>query len=557
MQASDFQARSNLRWAVYSLLIVVCAALMTARVMSVTNGNPSSHFDNTRPSALPFFGANDKSRIATVRALVEHGTYAIDDIIYQGFTYDKDGDGYVDYGDWYTLDRVRHTDRNGELRTYSSKPTLFPTLLAGEYWVIHSLTGTTLGEEPFYIGRIMLMLTNVLPMVFYLFVIAYIVDQWGRTDYGRIFTVAAGAFATFLPTFSVTINNHLPAAISCSLAVLAALKIWYDGDHRWFWFVASGLFGAFTAANELPALSFLCMLTAALLWKAPWKTLLIHVPAAAVVVVGAIGTNYLAHNDWRTPYAHRGDGATLKTITDDSLADELNQQRLPEEVASAITEITPETPPSKDAEVVIDKKDEGNRWLYRDRDESVRFALVRKGDAIEIRDWDDWYRFQGGYWFTDAEDPIDRGEESRLAYLFHCTFGHHGIFSLTPIWLLALVGTGYLLVSPRSDMRAFALFVATTSIVVFAFYMTRGVDDRNYGGWTCGLRWMFWFTPMWLLMLLPSADWLSRSRWGQALALALVAISVFSAYYASGNPWTHPWLFDYWTYLEWINITPG
>ena len=56
-----------------------------------------------------------------------------------------------------------------------------------------------------------------------------------------------------------------------------------------------------------------------------------------------------------------------------------------------------------------------------------------------------------------------------------------------------------------------------------------------------------------LLTFLPAADWLSKTRWGRALAIALLAISVFSASYASDNPWSHPWIFDYWTSMGWIN----
>ena len=90
------------------------------------------------------------------------------------------------------------------------------------------------------------------------------------------------------------------------------------------------------------------------------------------------------------------------------------------------------------------------------------------------------------------------------------------------------------------------------SLACLAFYLTRGPVYRNYGGATSGLRWMFWFTPMWLLMLLPAADGMDRFRWLKGIALLLLAASVFSAFYASSNPWTHPWLYNYWTYLQWI-----
>src|SRR5205823_3938728 len=54
-----------------------------------------------------------------------------------------------------------------------------------------------------------------------------------------------------------------------------------------------------------------------------------------------------------------------------------------------------------------------------------------------------WYEFEGSHWKPDPTKPktgIDwaRLYESRGMYAFHFLIGHHGLFSLTPIWLLAL-----------------------------------------------------------------------------------------------------------------------
>ena len=45
--------------------------------------------------------------------------------------------------------------------------------------------------------------------------------------------------------------------------------------------------------------------------------------------------------------------------------------------------------------------------------------------------------------------------------------------------------------------------------------------------------------------LLPAADWLGRRRWGRALAVVLLALSVLSASYPSWNPWRHPWIYNW------------
>jgi hypothetical protein len=100
-------------------------------------------------------------------------------------------------------------------------------------------------------------------------------------------------------------------------------------------------------------------------------------------------------------------------------------------------------------------------------------------------------------------------------------------------------------IGPHSGTtQAIAITTAVITLVVLAFYLTRPLIDRNYGGHTAALRWMIWLTPLWLLTLLPAVDWLGQSRQGRAILLALLAISAFSAHYAADNPWTHPWLYQ-------------
>src|SRR5262249_31201702 len=139
---------------------------------------------------------------------------------------------------------------------YSSKPPLLATLLAAPYWLIYQSTGATLADHPFAIGRTLLVLFNVLPMVAYFFVVAPVVERFGATDWGRLFVMTCAAFGTFLSTFAVTINSHSTAAVSAAVTLDVVLRIWYDGERRGAWFFVAGFFAAFTAANELPALAF-------------------------------------------------------------------------------------------------------------------------------------------------------------------------------------------------------------------------------------------------------------------------------------------------------------
>ena len=177
---------------------------------------------------------------------VEGAPYAIDKVIQQR--------------NWDTIDMVKH---DGHL--YSSKPPLLPTLMAAVYWPIYHFTGATLGTHPFEIGRFMLVSFNVVPLVIYFLLLAALVERFGMSDWGRIFVMAAATFGTFLTTFAVTINNHLPAAVCAAAAVYPAVRIWFDDERRLRYFVTAGLFGGLAAVNEFPAASLLAVLACAAL----------------------------------------------------------------------------------------------------------------------------------------------------------------------------------------------------------------------------------------------------------------------------------------------------
>ena len=84
------------------------------------------------------------------------------------------------------------------------------------------------------------------------------------------------------------------------------------------------------------------------------------------------------------------------------------------------------------------------------------------------------------------------------------------------------------------------------------FYVARPLQDRNYGGVNCGFRWLIWVIPLWTVSALPAIDRAASSTLGRRLTYLGLAVSVVSASYAGMNPWSHPWLFDFWTFLGWL-----
>jgi hypothetical protein len=555
MTDQHHRATTSLRWGIYGILIALSVGNMSGRILavnSVDNARLESHRIRERLSPFrdrleeqgvtgdelesrvaerevelqealrlqrPFLSSNDRSRWMTVRSLVEHGTYAIDEIVGQPT--------------WDSIDMVKHKGRDGEEHLYSSKPPLLATLVAGEYWLVHKITGKTLGTHPYELGRFMVFTINVIPFTVMLILLAAIAERLGGTDYGRGFIVAAGALGTQLTAFAVVLNNHLPAAASASVALYALVRIWHDGvltaersatrATEWKWFAVAGLAAAFTAACELPALSFLGLVGLLLLVRWPRPTLIAFVPAVAVVAAAFFATNYIAHDSLRPPYAHRS-----------------------------------ETDPE-------------DNWY--------EYTFTVNG------------RERQSYWL----DPqgIDRGEPSEATYALHVLVGHHGIFSLTPVWLLSMLGAGIWLLRARNskvDMRGdqtqlppsdppdsdaehsetrisnpafrwldtrrmLAILTVVLTIVCLVFYiLLRPKEDRNYGGMTGGFRWMFWFAPLWLLVALPAADLFSRRRIGRWACYLLLALSVTSAAYHTWNPWQHPWLTVFMEYMGWIEF---
>ncbi len=261
MNQLDFSSR-ELRWSIYAILVALTMGAMLGRIMAVNSvdmGALESHLHREGRSdwsrSRPFLSANDRSRWATTRSLVEHGTYAIDDIVAQR--------------GWDTIDMVKHRDREGVEHLYSSKPPLFATLMAGEYWLIHRVTGATLAEYPYEIGRFMLVTINVLPMLVYFYLLGRLADRFGKTDWARLYMMAAASFGTFLTTFVVSINNHGPAAVCVTIAVYAAVRVWYDDHRELRYFAVAGFFAALAVTNELPALSLCVALGAALAVESP------------------------------------------------------------------------------------------------------------------------------------------------------------------------------------------------------------------------------------------------------------------------------------------------
>jgi len=155
------------------------------------------------------------------------------------------------------------------------------------------------------------------------------------------------------------------------------------------------------------------------------------------------------------------------------------------------------------------------------------------------------------YWMNPR--GLDRNLDSFPVYLLHCTIGHHGIFSLTPVLLLLFPSWRHL----RSQTEGLQIVSASgllVTIVVFGFYLSR-TENYNYGGNSYGLRWMVWITPLWILTLAPAFERLWWSGRGTVLLIGLLGLSAFSSMSAARNPWAASWIFQRMELAGWIDYS--
>ncbi|MEC9092678.1 MAG: hypothetical protein VX438_08240, partial [Planctomycetota bacterium] len=309
-----------IRWTVYLLIIGSASAAASYRIRHVNVFDVATQ--NLKSSeGSPLLCANDRSRWCTLRALGDHNRYEIDDIIADPQTGEFSFDRRKYNPFWATIDLVKHRDQHGEMHFYSSKPTLLPTLLAYLYKVVKMATGKDLENHPFAVVQLMLILVNVIPMALFLVLLAATLEILSEDSFTKIILVIAASYGTFLTPFAITLNNHLPAAISVGITLFTLVYLLNGSTSLGIHYFNAGIFSAFAAANELPALSFLCFVGLILSLSNLKKTLCFFVPGATLVIAAFFYTNHAAHHDWIPPYAHRNDGPLITTLTNDLFND--------------------------------------------------------------------------------------------------------------------------------------------------------------------------------------------------------------------------------------------
>lgn len=529
-------SKRELAWLILPCLLLITFRLALWHQYFDKGVKQDRTFIEGREAVTGMHCANDRSRWASIVSLVHHGTWHIDDVDRLRGT----------NGNWGTIDKVYHINSSGEEHFYSSKPPLYILFVASQYWVLNRVFGVDILVNPLWPIKGLVFFNQVLLFGLFLWLYLLICQRYVRHRTVLICLGITAGYATFLSTFAVSLNNHLPAAVCVLATIVLLIRIECERESSRSNYFYIGVLTALTATFELPALSFLGLIGIWLLVRSPARTLTFGVAGVGVVAIAFFGSNYWAHDSLLPPYAHRSDGQVLAHLES-------------QDAALLVSGVVPETlalfggGSGKDrslhgmSNIVVEQHPTVGRWRIFDLNNKRRYALQRTGSLFEIRNWDNWYDYEvngrASYWLPGAASGVDLGEPSRLRYFIHITIGHHGVFSLTPIWLFSLLGIAVAWRDPEPIWRRLAYVLVTLTIVLIVFYTLRPLADRNYGGVASGFRWMFWLTPLFLLMLIPAWKVIRKSMFLLAIWGICLVLSIYSGFHGFLNPWQHPWVF--------------
>ena len=143
-----------------------------------------------------------------------------------------------------------------------------------------------------------------LPFLFYLLLLARLLERLGTTDWGRLFVFTTACFGTFVSGFLGSLNNHTVAAAGALFALYHCLRIHLDDDRRWWRFLLAGLFSGWTLCNELPAVALAAGLMLWLMRLSFRDTLRFALPAMLLPVAVYLFTQYVALGSVLPTYGH-------------------------------------------------------------------------------------------------------------------------------------------------------------------------------------------------------------------------------------------------------------
>lgn len=148
------------------------------------------------------------------------------------------------------------------------------------------------------------------------------------------------------------------------------------------------------------------------------------------------------------------------------------------------------------------------------------YYYVQTGSLLPVYLQNELYHYPGSIW--NNPEGLDKLNDLRWLYFFNITFGHHGLFSLTPLLLLGVAGLWTMLRDKTTIGRPLMWGMTVAFLMTFVYVLWR---TNNYGGTTIGIRWCIVGMPF-----LAWAGWrvyskLSTSISGRIVFLILLILS--------------------------------
>lgn len=374
--------------------------------------------------------ANTGSRYATIEALVDFGTFNIDDTHYV-----------------FTPDKVK---ARGHF--VSSKPPLLPVYGAGVYWLLRKATGVTIGENEGIVVFVVGVFTGWLGHFVFLIYFYRLTVLLLARQLAILTTLAVACFAYLGVAYATAINNHSPGA---TLAVV-------------------GFYHAYRTRNGGGVLRYL--------YAGFWLGILPAVDLSSAALTGCTGL-YLLHKDWKR----------------------------------TLLFFVPAVLPGMASQLLLAHAATGT-WIPAYADASLM-------------------DYKGSY-FGGKRSGIDALFEPKHVYAWHVLFGHHGLFSMTPLYFFS-AWEAVRRLWKKDSYRAETTVFAGHVLMVCAFYIIR---THNYGGWCVGMRWFVPFMP-WLVLLFGL--WLDRTRLG-GIKWAFVTLAFTVSAWHVQDGLTSPFQFSQW-----------
>lgn len=218
------------------------------------------------------FGDPATSRLATVLALTEHGTFYIDGV-----------EGEPNKFEQRTIDKVVVDGRK-----LSSKPPMLPLFMTAEYVVLRAITGWDLKDEDEkdlilrWMTLVLIGGSYILCVVFFWKTTAFFADD----AFVRALMLFAVAFCTQLWGYAININNHVPGVGMLMVSLYFALGM-LTGNRpvTWWRLLLFGVTGGLTFTFDMPATVFVFLAGLGLLAKWPVKAVIWAGIGVAIPVV--------------------------------------------------------------------------------------------------------------------------------------------------------------------------------------------------------------------------------------------------------------------------------